>query len=94
MNLKVLKTPRLTEKSVLQKEVSNQVTFEVSKDANKIEIKRTIEQVFKVTVLNVNTISNRGKKKRMGRFTGRRPDWKKAIVTLKDGDKIEYFEGA
>lgn len=94
MNLKVLKTPRLTEKSVLQKEISNQVTFVVSKDANKIEIKRTIEKVFKVTVLNVNTISNRGKKKRMGRFTGRRPDWKKAIVTLKDGDKIEYFEGA
>ena len=94
MNLKVLKTPRLTEKSVLQKEMSNQVTFMVSKDANKIEIKKTIEKVFKVTVLNVNTISNRGKKKRMGRFTGRRPDWKKAIVTLKDGDKIEYFEGA
>ena len=94
MNLKVLKTPRLTEKSVLQKEVSNQVTFVVSKEANKIEIKRTIEQVFKVTVLNVNTISNRGKKKRMGRFSGRRPDWKKAIVTLKEGDKIEYFEGA
>ena len=94
MNLKVLKTPRLTEKSVLQKEVSNQVTFMVNKAANKIEIKRTIEQVCKVTVLNVNTISNRGKKKRMGRFTGRRPDWKKAIVTLKEGDKIEYFEGA
>jgi large subunit ribosomal protein L23 len=94
MNLKVLKTPRLTEKSVLQKEISNQVTFMVSKDANKIEIKRTIEKVFKVTVLNVNTISNRGKKKRMGRFTGRGPDWKKAIITLKDGDKIEYFEGA
>lgn len=94
MNLKVLKTPRLTEKSVLQKEMSNQVTFRVDKGANKIEIKRTIEQVFKVTVLNVNTISNRGKKKRMGRFSGRRPDWKKAIVTLKEGDKIEYFEGA
>lgn len=94
MNLRILKTPRLTEKSVIQKEVSNQVTFKVSKDANKIEIKRAIENVFKVTVLNVNTINNRGKKKRMGRFTGRRPDWKKAIVTLKEGDKIEYFEGA
>lgn len=94
MNLKVLKTPRLTEKSVIQKEMSNQVTFMVSKDANKIEIKRSIEKVFKVTVLNVNTINNRGKKKRMGRFSGRRPDWKKAIVTLKEGDKIEYFEGA
>lgn len=94
MNLKVLKTPRLTEKSVIQKETMNQVTFQVSTDANKIEIKRAIEKVFQVTVLNVNTINNRGKKKRLGRFTGRRPNWKKAIVTLKEGDKIEYFEGA
>lgn len=94
MNLKVLKTPRLTEKSVIQKEMSNQITFQVDKDANKIEIKRAIENLFKVTVLNVNTINNRGKKKRMGRFTGRRPDWKKAVITLKEGDKIEYFEGA
>ena len=94
MNLRVIKTTRLTEKSVIQKEMSNQVTVMVSKEANKIEIKKTIEKVFKVTVLNVNTINNRGKKKRMGRFTGRRPDWKKAIVTLKDGDKLEYFEGA
>lgn len=94
MNLNVLKTPRLTEKSVIQKETMNQVTFQVSTDANKIEIKRAIEKVFQVTVLNVNTINNRGKKKRLGRFTGRRPNWKKAIVTLKEGDKIEYFEGA
>ena len=91
MNLRVIKTTRLTEKSVIQKEMSNQVTFMVSKEANKIEIKKTIEKVFKVTVLNVNTINNRGKKKRMGRFTGRRPDWKKAIVTLRDGDKIDLI---
>ena len=94
MNLKVLKTPHLTEKSVIQKEKSNQITFLVDRDANKIEIKRAIEKVFKVKVLNVNTINNRGKLKRMGRFTGRRPDWKKAVITLKEGDSIEYFEGA
>lgn len=94
MNLKVLRTPHLTEKSVTQKEEVNQITFLVDKGANKIEIKRAIEELFKVTVLNVNTINNRGKLKRMGRFTGRRPDWKKAVITLKEGDKVEYFEGA
>ncbi len=94
MNLKLLKSPHLTEKSVIQKETSNQVTFMVDKGANKIEIKRTVEDLFKVKVLNVNTISMRGKEKRMGRFTGRRPDWKKAVITLKEGDRIEYFEGA
>lgn len=94
MNLKILKAPRLTEKSVIQKEESNQVSFRVDKGANKIEIKRAVEDLFKVKVLNVNTINMRGKEKRMGRFMGRRPDWKKAIITLKEGDKIEYFEGA
>jgi len=94
MNLKLLRAPRLTEKSVTQKELQNQVTFMVDKGANKIEIKRAVEQAFKVTVLNVNTITNRGKMKRMGRFTGKRPDWKKAVITLKAGDRIEYFEGA
>ena len=94
MNVQLLKSPRLTEKSVTQKELSNQVTFLVELTANKIEIKRTIETLFKVTVLNVNTIRMRGKEKRMGRYVGRRPNWKKAMVTLKEGDHIEYFEGA
>ena len=94
MNVQLLKSPRLTEKSVTQKELSNQVTFLVELTANKIEIKRTIETLFKVTVLNVNTIRMRGKEKRMGRYVGRRPSWKKAMVTLKEGDHIEYFEGA
>lgn len=94
MNVQLLKSPRLTEKSVTQKELSNQVTFLVELTANKIEIKRTIETLFKVTVLNVNTIRMRGKEKRMGRYVGRRPSWKKAMVTLKEGDSIEYFEGA
>ncbi|MDH5752195.1 MAG: 50S ribosomal protein L23 [Deltaproteobacteria bacterium] len=94
MNIKVLKAPRLTEKTVLQKELTNQVTFLVDKAANKIEIKRAVETMFKVSVVNVNTVNTLGKVKRMGRYIGKRPDWKKAIVTLKPGDKIEYFEGA
>ena len=94
MNVQLLKSPRLTEKSVTQKELANKVTFLVDVAANKIEIKRTIESLFKVTVLGVNTIRMRGKKKRMGRYVGRRPSWKKAMVTLKEGDHIEYFEGA
>lgn len=94
MNLSLLKKPHLTEKTWGQKEVSNQVTFRVDMAANKVEIKRTIEDMFKVTVLRVNTIRMHGKNKRMGRFSGKRPDWKKAVVTLKEGDRIEYFEGA
>jgi large subunit ribosomal protein L23 len=94
MNLKLLKTPRLTEKSVRQKELHNQVTFLVEKAANKIEIKKTVESLFKVKVLAVNTVNVLGKDKRMGRYVGKRPDWKKAIITLKEGDKIEYFEGS
>ena len=94
MNIKVLKTPHLTEKTVTQKESHNQITFLVDRGANKIEIKRAVETMFKVTVLNVNTVNVLGKDKRMGRFVGKRPDWKKAVVTLKAGDKIEYFEGA
>jgi len=94
MNIQILKAPHLTEKTVIQKEAGYQVTFLVDRDANKIEIKRAVESLFKVTVLKVNTVGMRGKKKRMGRFTGRRPDWKKALVTLKEGDRIEYFEGA
>lgn len=94
MMLNVLKTPHLTEKSVIQKDESNQITFKVDRRANKIEIKQAIEKLFKVTVLRVNTIRNKGKIKRMGRHSGKRPDWKKAVVTLKEGDRIEYFEGA
>jgi large subunit ribosomal protein L23 len=94
MNLKLLKAPRLTEKTVRQKELSNQVTFLVDPSANKIEIKKAVESLFKVKVLGVNTANVLGKNKRMGRYLGKRPDWKKAIITLKAGDKIEYFEGS
>ena len=94
MNIQLLCSPRLSEKSMLQKEAHNQVTFMVDTSANKIEIKRAVEKMFKVTVLRVNTITGHGKHKRMGRFIGRRPDFKKAVITLKEGDRIEYFEGA
>ena len=94
MNIKILKQPHLTEKTVLQKELHNQVTFLVERTANKIEIKRAIEGMFKVSISQVRVINMQGKIKRMGRFSGKRPNWKKAIVTLKQGDNIEYFEGA
>ncbi len=94
MNIKLLRRPHLTEKSVIQKDEANQVSFLVEPGANKIEIKRAVEGLFKVKVLRVHTMNRRGKYKRLGRFIGKRPDWKKAIVTLQQGDRIEYFEGA
>ncbi|MBW1971333.1 MAG: 50S ribosomal protein L23 [Deltaproteobacteria bacterium] len=90
---KIIKRPVITEKSNLQKEKNNQVTFEVWSDANKIEIKNAVENLFNVKVVKVNIISVLGKKKRLGRFEGKRPDWKKAIVTLAEGNRIDFFEG-
>jgi large subunit ribosomal protein L23 len=77
-----------------QKEEQNTVTFRVRPDANKIEIRSAVETVFNVKVTDVRTASFEGKLKRMGRHQGRRPDWKKAIVTLAPGHKIELVEGA
>ncbi len=94
MNLKLIKHPILTEKSVRQKDEQNKVTFQVDPKANKTEIKKIVEQLFKVTVLDIRTARMKGKMKRVGRHVGKRPDWKKAILTLKEGDRIEYFEGA
>ena len=71
----------------------NKYTFIVDKSANKVEIAHAIEKIFKVTVVKVNTLMVRGKNRRMGRFVGKTPEKKKAIVTLKDGDKIEIIEG-
>ena len=85
--------PLLTEKGTRLKEEGNQYLFRVAKTANKVEIRQAIEQIFKVTVLEVRTTRVRGKVKRMGRFQGRRPDWKKAVATLKEGDSIELYEG-
>lgn len=84
--------PVVTEKSVdLMQE--NKYCFKVAKDANKIDIKNAIEEIFKVTVVDVNTINVHGKMKRMGRTQGMTSSWKKAVVTLREGDSIEVFEG-
>ncbi len=89
----LIKGSIITEKTHQLKEVGNKVTFRVSVKANKIEIRKAIEELFKVKVLAVNTIHMKGKKKRLGRTEGVRPDWKKAIVTLAPGEKIAGFEG-
>ena len=91
---RVLIRPLMTEKSMQQKEVLNTVAFRVRTDANKVEIRAAVESVFNVKVTAVRTASYEGKLKRMGRFQGRRADWKKAIVTLAPGHKIELVEGA
>lgn len=102
----IIKRPLLTEKSARLRETgggaaapvegesyAQKVVFEVARDANKIDVRRAVEQLFKVTVTDVRTLVVRGKEKKVGRFTGRRPSWKKAFVTLKPGDNIEFFEG-
>ncbi len=86
----IVKRLDLTEKGSVLTEKQNQYLFEVARDANKIEIKRAVEQLFKVGVVKVNTLTRAGKAKRNRRGgIGFRPDWKRAIVTLKDGDKID-----
>ncbi len=90
----VLIRPLMTEKSMQQKETLNTVAFRVRPDANKVEIRAAVESVFNVKVTAVRTASYEGKLKRMGRFQGRRSDWKKAIVTLAPGHKIDLVEGA
>jgi large subunit ribosomal protein L23 len=90
----VLIRPLMTEKSMRQKEELNTVAFKVRPDANKVEIRTAVESVFNVKVTAVRTASYEGKLKRMGRFAGRRADWKKAVVTLAPGHKIDLVEGA
>ncbi len=82
----------ITEKGTVMREVRNEYTFEVERDANKIEIKRAVETIFNVKVADVRTMQMRGKVKRQGRYAGRRNDWKKAIVKLQPDQKIELFE--
>ena len=93
MRRRVIHFPIITEKSTTQKEQSNKYLFQVARDAGKIEIKSTVEKAFGVTVIKVRTLSTHGKIKTYGRFKGRRPDCKRAIVTLKEGDTINFFEG-
>ncbi len=90
----IILRPIMTEKSMRQKEDGNVVTFRVRPDANKVEIRAAVETVFNVKVTDVRTASYEGKLKRMGRYQGRRPDWKKAVVQLAPGHKIELVEGA
>ena len=90
----IIKRPLNTEKTNIQKEVANQVTFEVDRRANRIEIRRAIETAFQVKVASVQTMQIKGKTKRRGRFVGKRRNWKKAIVTLVPGERIDFFEGA
>jgi large subunit ribosomal protein L23 len=91
---KIIRKPLITEKSTRQKEDSGQYVFEVHRNANKIEIQSAIERLFKVKVLQVRTSNVMGKIKRLGKRYGKRPDWKKAIITLREGDRIDFFEGA
>jgi large subunit ribosomal protein L23 len=86
--------PIITEKSSLLKDSGNQYVFEVQRDANKIEIKKAVEKLFKVKVVSVHTSNIEGKKKKVGKSSGKRSDWKKAIVKLNPKDKITIFEGA
>ena len=89
----VLLRPLMTEKSMQQKDDLNAVAFQVAVDANKVEIRQAVEKLWNVQVTKVRTSVVRGKEKRMGRFMGRRPAWKRALVTLAPGQKIEFFEG-
>jgi large subunit ribosomal protein L23 len=92
----IIKRPIITEKS-MEGAAFNKYSFRVDIRSNKIEIRKAIEKIFNVKVTKVNTLTMRGKERRRGKFVGKTPDWKKAVVTLKEGDKIEiggvdYFE--
>jgi large subunit ribosomal protein L23 len=90
----ILKGPVDTEKSNLQKETDNRVTFEVDPAANRVEIGKAVEKIFNVKVKAVQTMNVKGKFKRRGKIIGKRRDWKKATVTLMPGHRINFFEGA
>ncbi|CUS32231.1 50S ribosomal protein L23 [Candidatus Nitrospira nitrificans] len=91
---RVLIRPLLTEKITGLRETRNTVGFVVHPDANRIQIRLAVEALLKVKVDKVNVMNVRGKVKRLGRFTGRRSDWKKALVTLREGEKLEMYESA
>ena len=102
----IIKRPLLTEKGTRLKETGGggdgeidpealkpQLLFEVARDANKVEIRHAVEKLWNVNVLSVRTVVVRGKEKRMGRFVGKRSNWKKAVVTIAAGQNVEFFEG-
>jgi large subunit ribosomal protein L23 len=90
---KVLRRPLLTEKATIARETGNEYAFEVEPTANKIDVKRAVEELFDVKVTKVRTVNRPGKFKRMGVHRGQRAAWKKAMVTLAAGNTIELFEG-
>lgn len=91
----VIRRPLVTEKTTIARETGSVIVFEVARDATKIDIKRAVEKLFGSKVLNVRTQLMHGKFKRQGRFEGQRPDWKKAWVRLREGEKVpEFMEGA
>jgi large subunit ribosomal protein L23 len=91
---RVLIRPLLTEKITGLREKTNTVGFVVHPEANRIQIKQAVEALLKVKVDKINIMNIRGKIKRLGRFSGRLSDWKKALVTLKEGEKLEMYESA
>ncbi len=91
---RILEKPLVTEKSTMMQEQGNRVMFQVKRSANKMQIKEAVQSIFNVTVLGVNTINVKPKSRRMGRHVGLTKAWKKAIVLLKEGDRIDFFEGA
>ena len=91
----VIRGPLITEKTSIMREDGRTIAFRVAVDANKVEIKRAIEQLLGARVASIRTSVTHGKIKRQGRFAGQRPDWKKAYVTLREGQKMpEFLEGA
>ena len=94
MNLEsIILSPLITEKGTMASEKANQVVFRVRPHASKDLVREAVEKLFKVTVLKVRTSNYMGKERRRGTIRGTKPDWKKAYVTLKEGDRIEFFEG-
>jgi large subunit ribosomal protein L23 len=94
MNLEsIILSPLITEKGTMASEKANQVVFRVRPHASKDLVREAVEKLFKVTVLRVRTANFLGKERRRGLVRGAKPDWKKAYVTLKEGDRIEFFEG-
>jgi len=89
----IIKKPLFTEKGSHLKESENKILVEVSTDANKLEIKKAIEEIFKVKVEKVATVAVHGKWKKLGRSIGKRPDRKKALITLRKGEKLDFIEG-
>jgi len=93
LNHDIIRRPLVTEKSSLQKEAFSQYSFEVNRTANRMQVRDAVEEIFNVRVAAVRTMQIKGKVKRRGRVMGKRRDWKKAIVTLMPGERIEFFEG-